>query len=193
MFSFQSTKLSLGEVTSLDSERPATSVCSHNKLSFTECEWQWFVSFSHLSSSEIGVLFLLYFLFFLSSAIFLSSCVGRLSVDTEGHLAYHVLKWQSLHHRGSLNDCVDQNTTFSLSFPWPFPVRRYLLTVLDFLRHCHCVKPWKFQILSIIAAASTLTNTSPSQYKWKCLSIFISILKTPKQLGNSYLAGTRVI
>ena len=36
-------------------------------------------------------------------------------------------------------------------------------------------------------------NTSPSQYKWICLSIFISILKTPKQLGNSYLAGTRVI
>lgn len=91
------------------------------------------------------------------------------------------------------NNYVEQNTTFSLSFPRPLPLRRYLLTVLDFLRHFHCVKPWKFQMLSIVAAASTLTNTSPSQYKWKCLSIFISILKTPEQLGNSYLAGTRVI
>lgn len=47
--------------------------------------------------------------------------------------------------------------------------------------------------ISNFIAASTLTNTTPSQYKWKRLGIFISILKTPKQLGNSYLAGTRVI
>ena len=53
--------------------------------------------------------FLSFFCSFSSSSfLFLSSCVGRLSVDTEGHLACHMLKWQSLYHHGSLNNRVKQ-------------------------------------------------------------------------------------
>lgn len=75
----------------------------------------------------------------------------------------------------------------------PPPHDPYLLhhLFLHIMKNYYCVKPWRFQIVSIIAAGSTLIQAS--QYKWKCESIFISILKTLKQLGKAYLAGARVI